>query len=105
MCKEGTLIFRDYCKRIVRHDDGERETFFIPRHKCSNPRFILQQAVFARNKIVNYPIQASIINITKPQLNQFRKTREIICRHGITKSLALMAIMQISAELTYLPMI
>ena len=38
MCKEGTLIFRDYCKRIVRHDDGERETFHIPRHKCSNPR-------------------------------------------------------------------
>ena len=38
VCKEGTLIFRDYCKRIVRHDDGERETFHIPRHKCSNPR-------------------------------------------------------------------
>ena len=23
---------------MVRHDDGERETFYIPRHKCSNPR-------------------------------------------------------------------
>ena len=38
MCKEGLLIFRDYCKRIVRNDDGEKEAFHIPRHKCSNPR-------------------------------------------------------------------
>lgn len=37
MCKKGLLIFRDYCKRIVRHDDGERETFFIPRHMCNDP--------------------------------------------------------------------
>ena len=37
MCKKGVLIFRDYCKRTVRHDDGEAETFFIPRHKCSDP--------------------------------------------------------------------
>ena len=31
----------------------------------------------------------------KPPKNQYRKTRKIICRHGITKLLALMAIMQI----------
>lgn len=37
-CKEGNLIFRDYCKRTVRHDDGERETFETPRHQCNNPR-------------------------------------------------------------------
>ena len=38
MCKEGSLIFRDYCERKVRQDDGEREQYFIPRHKCNNPR-------------------------------------------------------------------
>ena len=38
VCKEGNLIFRDYCKRIVRHDDGATETIRIPRHQCSNPR-------------------------------------------------------------------
>lgn len=37
MCKKGSLIFRDFCKRTVRHDDGERELLYIPRHKCDNP--------------------------------------------------------------------
>ena len=37
-CKEGNLIFHDYCKRIVRHEDGESEWIRIPRHQCDNPR-------------------------------------------------------------------
>lgn len=31
-------MFLDYCKRMVRHDDGEAEIFCIPRHKCNNSR-------------------------------------------------------------------
>jgi len=38
ICKEGKLIFRDYCKRIVKHEGGEAETILIPRHRCGNPR-------------------------------------------------------------------
>ena len=37
-CKEGTLGFRDRCKRIVRHENGEVVTYSIPRHQCDNPR-------------------------------------------------------------------
>lgn len=37
-CKEGKLIFRDYCKRIVKHEGGEAEMIHIPRHRCDNPR-------------------------------------------------------------------
>lgn len=38
VCKEGNLIFRDYCKRLVRHEDDESEWIRIPRHQCDNPR-------------------------------------------------------------------
>lgn len=38
VCREGSLIFRDYCKRTVRHEGGEAEDFAIPRHQCNNPR-------------------------------------------------------------------
>lgn len=38
VCKEGNLIFRDYCTRIARHEDGEVEKIRIPRHQCDNPR-------------------------------------------------------------------
>jgi len=38
VCKEGNLVFHDYCKRIVRHEDGETEWIRIPRHQCDNPR-------------------------------------------------------------------
>ena len=36
-CKNGSLIFRDYCNRIVRHEGGETEWIRIPRHQCNNP--------------------------------------------------------------------
>lgn len=38
VCKEGLLIFRDYCSRIVRHDGGETEKIRVPRHQCNNPK-------------------------------------------------------------------
>lgn len=38
VCKEGILLFRDYCGRIVRHEGGESEKILIPRHQCSNPK-------------------------------------------------------------------
>ena len=36
-CKKGSLIFRDYCKRHVKYDGGDKEWILIPRHKCDNP--------------------------------------------------------------------
>ena len=36
-CKKGDLIYRDHCKRIVRHECGEFEWIRIPRCQCSNP--------------------------------------------------------------------
>ena len=38
VCKQGCLIFRDYCTRNVRYEGGETETYRIPRHQCNNPR-------------------------------------------------------------------
>lgn len=38
VCKEGNLIFHDYCRRIARHEGNESEWLLIPRHKCNNPR-------------------------------------------------------------------
>lgn len=38
VCKEGNLVFQDYCSRIVRHAGGKREKIRIPRYRCSNPR-------------------------------------------------------------------
>ena len=38
VCREGRLIFRDYCKRIKRHEGGKRELIDIPRHQCNNPK-------------------------------------------------------------------
>lgn len=32
------MIFRDYCKRIVRFEDGDHEWIKIPRHQCDNPK-------------------------------------------------------------------
>ena len=32
------MIFRDYCKRIVRFEDGDHEWIKIPRHQCNNPK-------------------------------------------------------------------
>lgn len=37
MCKKGALIHRDYCKRIIRQEGGEKEWIHIPRHQCDNP--------------------------------------------------------------------
>ncbi len=37
VCKEGNLIFRDYCLRTVRYEGGESEKIRIPRHQCNNP--------------------------------------------------------------------
>ena len=37
VCKEGRLVFRDYCRRRVLNDDGEAKIYEIPRHQCSNP--------------------------------------------------------------------
>lgn len=34
----GNLIFRDYCKRIIRYEDGTHEWIQIPRHRCNNPK-------------------------------------------------------------------
>lgn len=36
-CKKGILVFRDYCRRILRHEADEPEWLQIPRHRCSNP--------------------------------------------------------------------
>ena len=38
VCRNGSLIFRDYCKRIVRYEDGTSEWLCIPRHRCTNPK-------------------------------------------------------------------
>ena len=38
VCKEGSLVFRDYCDRSVRYEGGESEMFHIPRHQCNNPK-------------------------------------------------------------------
>ena len=38
MCQKGLLLFRDYCKRIIRSEDGSREWIMIPRHQCDNPK-------------------------------------------------------------------
>lgn len=38
VCKEGQLLFLDYCKRIVRYEGGEKEWIMIPRHKCDNEK-------------------------------------------------------------------
>lgn len=37
MCKDGQLIFRDYCRRILRQEGGDSEWIMIPRHRCNNP--------------------------------------------------------------------
>ena len=37
-CQKGLLIFRDFCNRIVRYENGSHEWIKIPRHKCSNPK-------------------------------------------------------------------
>ncbi|MDO4804573.1 MAG: DUF6431 domain-containing protein [Lachnospiraceae bacterium] len=31
------MLFRDYCKRIIRHEGGDAEWLYIPRHQCNNP--------------------------------------------------------------------
>ena len=36
-CKKGILVFRDYCRRILRHEADEPEWLQIPHHQCSNP--------------------------------------------------------------------
>lgn len=36
VCRKGTLIFRDYCCRIVRYEGGTHEWIWIPRHQCDN---------------------------------------------------------------------
>lgn len=38
MCQKGLLLFRDYCKRIIRSEDGSHEWIMIPRHQCDNPK-------------------------------------------------------------------
>ena len=38
VCRQGLLIYRDHCRRIVRQDGGESEWIHIPRHQCSNPK-------------------------------------------------------------------
>ena len=35
-CRKGHLHYRDHCRRIVRHEGGEAEWFFIPRSRCDN---------------------------------------------------------------------
>ena len=35
-CKKGRLHYRDHCRRIVRHEGGEAEWFFILRIRCDN---------------------------------------------------------------------
>ena len=37
VCKNGVLVFRDYCKRIMRLEGGDVEWMDIPRHCCDNP--------------------------------------------------------------------
>lgn len=37
ICKDGLLEFRDYVKRIQRHEGGDAEWIKIPRHQCTNP--------------------------------------------------------------------
>lgn len=37
-CQKGLLIFRDYCKRIIRYEGGKHEWIKIPRHQCDNPK-------------------------------------------------------------------
>ena len=32
------MLYRDHCRRIVRHEGGEAEWLHIPRHQCDNPR-------------------------------------------------------------------
>lgn len=32
------MIYRDHCKRLIRHEGGSYEWISIPRHKCSNPQ-------------------------------------------------------------------
>ena len=36
-CKNGLLIFRDYCKRVMKLEGGDVEWVDIPRHRCDNP--------------------------------------------------------------------
>ena len=38
ICQKGSLIFRDYCSRIIRYEDGTHEWLRIPRHQCSNDK-------------------------------------------------------------------
>lgn len=33
-CKDGSLSYRDHCKRIVRYEGGDKEWIYIPRYKC-----------------------------------------------------------------------
>lgn len=32
------MVFRDYCNRIIRFEDGGHEWIRIPRHRCDNPK-------------------------------------------------------------------
>ncbi len=36
-CKKGHLLYRDHCKRILRHEGGSSEWLWIPRCKCDDP--------------------------------------------------------------------
>ena len=85
------------------HKKKEHSTETVDKTRQTEHSFSHRQSLPEQNSELPDPNQYNKHN--KPPKNQYRKTRKIICRHGITKSLALMAIMQISAELTYLPMI
>lgn len=37
VCKKGRLVFRDYCRRILRHEADDPEWLEVPRHQCDNP--------------------------------------------------------------------
>lgn len=38
ICQQGSLVFRDHCKRIIRYEGGTSEWVMIPRHRCNNPK-------------------------------------------------------------------
>ncbi|MCC2745465.1 DUF6431 domain-containing protein [Agathobacter rectalis] len=39
ICQKGSLIFRDYCSRIVRYNNGAHEWLRIPRQQYSNDKY------------------------------------------------------------------
>lgn len=60
-CKEGELLFFDYCKRYVRKNGDERVMYYLPRCRCNNPDctmihrmvpdFIISYRQYARDTI------------------------------------------------------